>query len=144
MTGIVSILFGITNKCAVIPGCATDPEPAMSTAKLQPLPAILIANDLLTGDTVFFTGDGWTRHPGEALLAGDEAASIRLEAAGQEAMQLNRVVDAYLVDVVLSEGGIPVPRHFRERFRLLGPTIRPDLGKQAEFPGLAAQAGRTR
>ncbi|MCZ8376078.1 MAG: DUF2849 domain-containing protein [Beijerinckiaceae bacterium] len=116
----------------------------MSTAKLQPLPAILIANDLLTGDTVFFAGNGWTRHPGEALMAEDQAASLRLGEAGQEAMRLNQVVDAYLVDVDLSAGGIPVPRHFRERFRLLGPTIRPDLGKQAEFPGLAAQAGRTR
>ena len=116
----------------------------MSSAKLPPLPAILIANDLLTGDTVFYSGQGWTRHPGEAQIAEDEAASLLLDAAGQDAMRLNRVVDAYLVDVALSAGGIPVPRHFRERFRLLGPTIRPDLGKQAEFPGLAAQAGQTR
>ena len=116
----------------------------MSAAKPPPLPAILIANDLLSGDVVFYGDGGWTRHPAEALLAEDVAAAGRLTAAGAEAMRLNRVVDAYLVDVELSAGGIPVPRHFRERFRLLGPTIRPDLGKQAEFPGLAAQSGRTR
>ena len=35
-----------------------------------------------------------------------------------------------LVDVSLGENG-PQPRHFRERLRTLGPSIRPDLGKQA-------------
>ncbi|MCZ8262034.1 MAG: DUF2849 domain-containing protein [Beijerinckiaceae bacterium] len=116
----------------------------MSSVKPPALPAILIANDLLSGDVVFLAESGWSRDPAAALVAEDEASARQLEAAGHDAMRRNAVVDAYLVDVDLSADGIPVPRHFRERFRLLGPTIRPDLGKQAEFPGLAAQSGRTR
>jgi sulfite reductase (NADPH) hemoprotein beta-component len=48
-------------------------------------------------------------------------------------------VDAYLVDVVLGENG-PQPRHFRERLRTLGPSIRRDLGKQARSV-IKAQGG---
>lgn len=43
------------------------------------------------------------------------------------------VVDAYLVDVAI-EDGVPVPRHYRERMKTTGPSIRRDLGKQAELP----------
>ena len=57
-------------------------------------------------------------------------AADALEAEGLAEMSRNKVVDAYLVDVVLGENG-PQPRHFRERLRTLGPSIRPDLGKQA-------------
>lgn len=109
----------------------------MSTSKTPPLPAILIANDLLTGDVVFWHAGGWSRDPRAAALAEDAAAAATLEEAGRAAMRANHVVDAYLVDIDLSATGVPVPRHFRERFRLLGPTTRPDLGKQAEFPALA-------
>ena len=31
------------------------------------------------------------------------------------------------------EDGAPIPNHFRERFKVRGPSHRPDLGKQAEF-----------
>lgn len=108
----------------------------MSSAKLPPLPAILLANDLLDGDVVFRTATGWSRNPTEALIAQDTASATALEAEGRTAMAGNHVVDAYLVDVEISDAGIPVPRHFRERFRILGPSIRPDLGKQAEFPAI--------
>ena len=77
-------------------------------AKRPALPVILLANDLLDGDVVFAA----------AALSG------------------NKVVDAYLVDVAI-ESGSPVPRHFRERFKTLGPSNRPDLGKQAG-EGIAA------
>jgi sulfite reductase (NADPH) hemoprotein beta-component len=108
----------------------------MSAApKRPPLPAILLANDLLDGDVVFAAtgGDGrlvWTRDPSLARVAGDEAAAARLETFAAAELSGNRVVDAYLVDVAIEAGG-PVPRHFRERFKTLGPSNRPDLGKQA-------------
>lgn len=103
--------------------------------KRVPLPAILLANDLLDGDVVFATAGaadvlGWTRDPALALVAADDSAATGLEAFAAAELAGNRVVDAYLVDVAL-EGGYPVPRHFRERFKTLGPSNRPDLGKQA-------------
>ena len=106
-----------------------------TAAKRVPLPAILLANDLLDGDVVFATADGtgalaWTRDPAPALVANDDAAAEKLEAFATAELSGNKVVDAYLVDVAI-ESGSPVPRHFRERFKTLGPSNRPDLGKQA-------------
>jgi hypothetical protein len=112
----------------------------MSNPKLPPLPAILIANDLQTGDIVLASADGWTRNPANARLATRPDEAEALLTFGTNAMGRNVVVDAYLVDVALRKDGVPVPRHFRERFRILGPSNRPDLGKQADFPGLALRA----
>jgi sulfite reductase (NADPH) hemoprotein beta-component len=111
--------------------------------KRVPLPAILLANDLLDGDVVFAADDAagalaWTRDPAQALVAADDAAAERLEAFAATEFKAQHVVDAYLVDVALEVGG-PVPRHYRERMKTLGPSNRPDLGKQA---GDGIQAGR--
>ena len=103
----------------------------MAAPKKPPLPVILMANDLIDGEVVFRTATGWSSEPREALIAGNAQAADALEAEGIAEMSRNKVVDAYLVDVVLGENG-PQPRHFRERLRMLGPSIRPDLGKQAQ------------
>lgn len=105
----------------------------MSAPKKIPLPAILLANHLLYGDVVFFTPNGWSRDPREALVAEDRATAERLEAEGVAAFKRQEVVDAYLVDITRDAHGLPVPNHFRERFKVRGPSNRPDLGKQAEF-----------
>ena len=41
------------------------------------------------------------------------------------------MVDPYLIDCVM-EGAVAVPVSYRERVRALGPTIHPDMGKQAQ------------
>ncbi|MDF2115008.1 DUF2849 domain-containing protein [Roseiarcaceae bacterium H3SJ34-1] len=105
----------------------------MAQPKRVPLPAILLANDLLDGDVVFSTGNGWSRNPAEALIARDDAAADRLEAQAKADFAAQLVVDAYLVDVSIDAAGVPTPRHFRERFKTLGPSNRPDLGKQAQY-----------
>ena len=107
--------------------------------KRPPLPSILIANDLLDGDVVFRTTDGWTRDPREAKVVNDEAGADALEAAAKASTARQEVVDAYLIDVEI-KGGVPVPRQIRERFKTLGPSIHPDLGKQAEFAAYARAA----
>jgi hypothetical protein len=107
----------------------------MSTApaKRPPLPAILIANDLLDGDVVFRAEGRWTLDPVEAVIAHDAATADRLDAEGKAAFAARKVVDAYLIDVAIGPDGVPKPRHFREKFRTLGPSVRRDLGKQAEL-----------
>jgi Protein of unknown function (DUF2849) len=107
----------------------------MSTTPIKrpPLPAILLGNDLLDGDVVFRTASGWTRDPKLALIAEDCATADWLEAEGRAAFEARQVVDVYLVDIALDAEGVPVPKHFRERFKTRGPSHRPDLGKQAEF-----------
>lgn len=98
------------------------------------LPAIMIANDLLDGDVVFLATSGWSRDPAHAQIATDNEAAERFEAAARMAMAARQIVDASLIDVTIQPDGRAVPNHFRERFRVLGPTHRTDLGKQAEFP----------
>ncbi|HEV7335658.1 MAG TPA: DUF2849 domain-containing protein [Bosea sp. (in: a-proteobacteria)] len=105
-----------------------------AVAKRPALPAILLANDLLDGDVVFASAVGealaWTRDPALALVASDDLGAERLEAFAVAEFGAQRVVDAYLVDVE-TETGRPVPRHYRERMKTLGPSNRRDLGKQA-------------
>ncbi|MDB5597119.1 MAG: hypothetical protein JWM36_4080 [Hyphomicrobiales bacterium] len=105
----------------------------MSAAKRPPLPAILLANDLLDGDTVFWTGSRWALDHRDALVARDDAVVILLEDAARAGIANQKVVDPYLVDVTLSADGTPVPTHYREKLRTLGPSTRLDLGKQADL-----------
>jgi Protein of unknown function (DUF2849) len=106
----------------------------MASAPRPPLPVILLANDLLDGEVVFRAETGWTRNPAQALVAISAAMADFLQDEATAAMAGNRVVDAYLVAVTLTGQGQPVPTHFRERFKVLGPSIRTDLGKQADYP----------
>jgi uncharacterized protein DUF2849 len=112
----------------------------MALPKRPPLPVILVANDLIGGEVVFRTATGWSCNSRDAVIAGNAEAADALEAEGLAEMKRNQVVDAYLIDVVLGENG-PQPRDFRERLRTLGPSIRPDLGKQAR-DGAHAQGGQ--
>lgn len=92
-------------------------------------PKVVTANDLLEGDVVYQTADDrWSRHLAEAELLEDEAhATIRLLDASRQA---NIVVGAYLANARAGENG-PVPTHFREAFRMRGPSNYAH-GKQAE------------
>lgn len=104
------------------------------TPKGPKVPAILSANDLLDGDVVFLDeAGGWTPDPAKAAVARDGEEAERLEAAGRAAAAANRIVDPYLVDVTLGSDGFPQANHFREAIRQTGPTVLPNLGKQAEF-----------
>lgn len=103
-------------------------------AEKRILPAILLANDLLDGDVLVCGAGGWSRNPADAQIAHTQAQADALEAEAKQAMATRKVVDAYLVDVTIEPSGLAMPNHFRERFRILGPTHRTDLGKQAEFP----------
>jgi hypothetical protein len=109
----------------------------MTTPKRPPLPVILNANNLLEGDVVFWGVqkgvEGWVRDHRLSIVANTTEEADRLDAIGQAEFQSNRVVDVYLVDVVLDEQGIAQPKHYRERIKTLGPSIHPQCGKQADY-----------
>jgi sulfite reductase (NADPH) hemoprotein beta-component len=101
-------------------------------SKAPPLPAIVIANDLLDGDVLFLGATGWVRSHKIASIAHEAGEAEALLARASIDLKANRIVDPYLIEISIAADGEPVPVHYRERMRTLGPTTRPDLGKQAE------------
>lgn len=100
---------------------------------------VLTANRLADGIAVWLGANGqWLENIDNALIARHEEAADALSDAGKSAFNDNLVVDVDLIDVEEVEGDI-YPVRLRERIRAAGPTIRTDLGKQADFkPATAA------
>ena len=89
---------------------------------------VLTANRLADGEVVFWDGERWTERFVEAKLFDDDA---RAEAAEAHAKMLTTLlIEPYLIEVSPVEGGV-APVSYRERLRALGPTNKPDHGKQA-------------
>lgn len=82
---------------------------------------LLTGNDLKTGDVIWWTGNGWSRHVEDAVDAGDEGPAIlKVEEAAR------RVNASAVIDAVATPQG-PRPAHIKDRIRALGPTVRLDL-----------------
>jgi hypothetical protein len=113
----------------------------------KPVPVKALTGNLLEeGDVVFWGRGDWREQFADADLMTDAAvADAALEAAKG---QPTTIVEPYLIDVRIEESGAPVPISFRERVRALGPTIHPDMGKQAEggpvIEAIAAAHGAAR
>lgn len=90
----------------------------------------ITANGLEDGDVLFRAGALWTPQLADADLYDDATRAEEFLAVAKA--EVTRVVDAYLIDVTLTEDHQPVPKSYRERIRALGPPVHPDLGKQAE------------
>jgi len=95
-----------------------------------PVPQMLTANRLKDGDVLYWKAGGWV----EALKDGDvftesAPADVAL-AAAQNFVTDNTVVSPYLFDVRIDANGI-CPVKEREIIRAAGPSVRDDLGKQA-------------
>ena len=107
--------------------------------------AALTASDLRDGEVVFWARGRWVRRFAEAELF--EARETGEAALAEAKAQATVVVAPYLIEVVGEDGG-PVPTSYRERVRALGPTVHPDMGKQAEggavVQALRAHAGGAR
>lgn len=83
-------------------------------------PKIVSANDLLSGEAIYFTGDGWDADISRAIVAHvEDAADILLARASRQA---DIAVGPYLVDV-RTENDVPVPTKYRESLRISGPTV---------------------
>ena len=94
------------------------------------LPQFATGNDLLEGDSVYFTTQGgWSREIRDAALAvGPEAAADLLARASGFP---DAVVGVYLADALLDAEGRARPAHFRETFRMRGPSNRPEHARGA-------------
>jgi len=101
---------------------------------------LVTANRLRDGIAVFMTKSGaWSEEIDEAVLALEPAAAAALEARAREDERKTLVTGSYLVDAERLNGRVRAA-HIRERMRALGPTVRLDLGKQAEGKGAAFAA----
>ena len=125
--------MGMATKGEIMANEAKAGPKASPKSKGPQLPVVLSANDLLAGDVVFLTATGWTRNPAEAEVAHDLDVAAFMEARAALDFKANRIVDPYLVPVVIDAGGMPVARHFRELIRQKGPSTHPEFGKEAVF-----------
>ena len=95
------------------------------------MPKVVIANRLTDGRVVFLAaGDRWTPDVHDARLADNDGDAAALLEMGAKLEADQQVVGAELIDVTV-EGGRVTPTKPREAIRAMGPTNRPDLGKQA-------------
>jgi Protein of unknown function (DUF2849) len=93
---------------------------------------VMTANRLRDGEVVFLTRSGvWNEKIDEAVLALEPQATAALEARAAQDVKSTLVTGTYLFDAERIDGRIRAT-HMRERIRTLGPTVRLDLGKQAE------------
>jgi hypothetical protein len=92
---------------------------------------LVTGNDLVSGDVIWWAGDGWSRHIADAVDAGAEADTI---AAREETAR--RVNGPYVIEAKQGPNG-PIVGNAKERIRAAGPSVRLDLGVQAEKQGVA-------
>jgi hypothetical protein len=132
----------IYNICRLIEAKRPRRRPARGTSnegadarKGTRLSQIVTANRLADGVVVFpDAGGDWAEDFGRAAVHADAAAVEAALALAGEAVARSLVVDPYAVEVELRNGHY-APKALREAIRASGPTVRRDLGKQAQ--GLA-------
>ena len=92
---------------------------------------VVSANRLTDGLVVYLTNDGgWSERLADVRVANDDATAEQLLAQAKQAEDDRVVVDPYLIDVDEFDGELR-PKKYREYIRAMGPSVRPDLGKQA-------------
>jgi hypothetical protein len=101
---------------------------------------VITANRLADGIVVFFDGRGWVEAFVEGAVFDSAEATAAALALAKRSEADNEVVEPYAVELIERNGHF-APKALREAIRVNGPTIRRDLGKQAEGRGLAAAEG---
>jgi len=89
---------------------------------------IITGSDLRTGDVIWWTGEGWSRHVNDAVEAGEHAEAI---IARENAKQI--VTDTQVIEATVTADGVR-PAHIKDRIRALGPTVRLDLSLKRADP----------
>ncbi|QLH40313.1 MAG: DUF2849 domain-containing protein [Defluviicoccus sp.] len=98
---------------------------------------VVTANRLGDGVVVYLAADEaaddpWVERLEQARVANGKQESEALLALAEEHVRACRVVTPYLIDVSTGEDGVLMAASCRELMRALGPSVRLDLGKQAE------------
>ncbi|MEM9724642.1 MAG: DUF2849 domain-containing protein [Pseudomonadota bacterium] len=118
---------------------AAGATPPRAKSKKPEKKQIVSANLLLEGDVVYRTAAGdWSLDLQDATVAETKEAAAALLADIEADAHL--VVDAALAAVSVDSDGQITPISMRERIRAAGPTMRLDLGKQAQRPQRATGA----
>ncbi len=94
---------------------------------------VISANRLVDGLVVYMTGGGgWSERIADAqAVTGKEVGEVAM-AAARVAEEARIIVEPYLIDIDESSGERR-PTRYRELIRAKGPTVRLDIGKQAEL-----------
>ncbi len=93
---------------------------------------MITANRLADGRVVFLESGGqWSEDFHRGAILSDAAAKAEAQARAQASAAANEVVDPYAIELELRAGHL-APKALRERIRASGPTVREDLGKQAQ------------
>ncbi|PKP67828.1 MAG: DUF2849 domain-containing protein [Alphaproteobacteria bacterium HGW-Alphaproteobacteria-5] len=96
----------------------------------------LTANRLSDGIVVYLTADDrWSESLQDADVAEGKDAADALLTRATPSVDGNEVVEPYLFEVSREDEGIRAAS-VRETIRQAGPTVRRDLGKQAELSGV--------
>ena len=94
---------------------------------------IITANALTSGDVVYLADCGcWVDQLAQAQAIHTPQDLDTAMATAQIDQDNNIILDPYAI-VIKSSDGDPRPVRMKERIRAMGPTNRPDLGKQAMF-----------
>lgn len=93
-------------------------------------PQILTANRLREGAVIYWHAGAWVESLPEADIFTDAATAAEALAAAEADVRDRLVVNPYLFAVKTDSGPVR-PVEEREIIRAAGPTVRPDLGKQA-------------
>ena len=93
---------------------------------------MITANRLRDGLVVFLdAAGGWSEDFHRGAIVEDAAAKAAALAVAARAAADNLIVDVYAIALELRAGHL-APKALRERIRATGPTVRTDLGKQAQ------------
>jgi hypothetical protein len=109
-------------------------------SKSAPSISVLTANRLGDGTVVFLDFEGaWSENLAEALVARSPDEVRQLQDRGTYDAVQNLVVEPYLVEV-REAGGSLVPIRYRERVRVVGPSILDDVPGYVEPAAVVRQA----
>jgi len=94
---------------------------------------IVLANRLTDGVVIYLdkTG-GWTEHLHEAAVAHNDRSRADLEANAQAGLESQQIAGWEFVEVVPEAAGPRIVKN-KQFIQSLGPTVRRDLGKQADL-----------
>ena len=92
---------------------------------------LVVANRLTDGVVVYLTTEGdWSKSIEHGHVADNETDAEALLEIAARAARNQFIVDPYLIETK-GNGGSRRPTRLRERIRATGPTVRPDLNRQA-------------